>query len=868
MRSTFVRFAVLGAGIAAVVSCDAGPTVTRFGNGISGGPSGTSPVQPPAPGSPDSNPPLVRYIVPDPAASAPLINVGDSILVRVRLNDDRALKSVTITGFKETGDPDLGTFLRTVRYTPITAPVGGTFRPGLIDTTISRYLQPATPLDTTIGPLVIEATVTDSAGNTFTRLDTVQIVTGPRVRIIEPVAGDSVPRGTGLDIIVNVSHNDGVNRFTVIAQGENTTQWPTKMNDTVRVTANGVTDITDTITVTPPADAPVGGRITISLTAVDVNGNPGSTAPVVVFVRLPGTRLPRVYQTVPDKLEISDTIFVRADGDNIVGVGRKLLDANTGALVSDVAVTFAAKSGAFTTPLPLNLTLPDQGRRLTVISYAYNNSVPPDTGWSLSDSTVRVAVTVEANASRANTLITYGRTFRLPSTRPGVVGDLAVHPNGNAFLSNTSYNLLEVWNNTSKAFAGTGIAVGAQPWGLFVANNDDTLLVANSGATTISRVCIDACAGGVLSEDLSTTPGRGRIRTRNNVVFEVLFSRDENTGRIRLVKRSETSYSDRPQYVAQSAGGRIFYSTRPTPQNGAGTIRWLDPALPVPDPRQIWSYGKVTEGEAVIYTIFNADSVRVGAVPPASPLSDTLFLYDHPYGAATGTIVVNDSIPLDAMSKAQFLGSDVEMVLGLDIKSLELTDTTFVAAAGDRTWIAFGEGNTGSGNGRVMMINDPPGIIPGYFSPAQTVTDIVDNASEKVFGLAVDSTGLQVVAHGLKTYMASVDLPFHLRLDGEYDSFDDGAGVAYHPRAKSTGSNPDHRVAFSATQSGTIEIIDVAHYNNRGRLITKGNLYGALRATGPLPGDPPDVILKLFGLTDAGLLVIDLRAPDIKAPAP
>jgi hypothetical protein len=153
------------------------------------------------------------------------------------------------------------------------------------------------------------------------------------------------------------------------------------------------------------------------------------------------------------------------------------------------------------------------------------------------------------------------------------------------------------------------------------------------------------------------------------------------------------------------------------------------------------------------------------------------------------------------------------------------------------------------------------------------VRDVVHNAAERVFGLAIDSTGLQVTSHGLQTYMAAVDLPFHLRLDGVYDSFDNGAGVAYHPRAKSTLSQPEHRIAFSATSSGVIEVIDVAHYNNRGRFITKGNLYGPLRVSGPLPGDnvgltcPGNVncvVLKIFGLTTTGMVVIDVRASDIK----
>jgi hypothetical protein len=327
----------------------------------------------------------------------------------------------------------------------------------------------------------------------------------------------------------------------------------------------------------------------------------------------------------------------------------------------------------------------------------------------------------------------------------------------------------------------------------------------------------------------------------------------------------------------QSAGGRIFYSTKPTSAATPGTLRWLDPIQAVPDPQQIYQYGTIDPTASETYTFFNADSIRVGSTLATSIESDTLFLFDHPKGAAAGLIVASTldftkapPVPgapniaiLDAFNK----GSDAIAVVGLDIRTLELTDTTFVAASGDRKWIGFGEGNKPGTTGRLMLVNDPAGSVPdvpGFFSPSMTVTDNVDNASEQVFGIAMDSTGLQIMSHGSQTYISAIDNPFHLRLDGVYDSFDNGAGVAYHPRAKSTLSANADRVAFTATRSGIIEVIDVAHYNNRGRYITKGTLYGPLRATGPLPGDPAGVVLKLYGLTSTGLIVIDLQAADIK----
>ena len=59
-------------------------------------------------------------------------------------------------------------------------------------------------------------------------------------------------------------------------------------------------------------------------------------------------------------------------------------------------------------------------------------------------------------------------------------------------------------------------------------------------------------------------------------------------------------------------------------------------------------------------------------------------------------------------------------------------------------------------------------------------------------------------------------------------------------------------------------MIDIAYYDYlRGSLATKYNLYGPLRASLPFPGDDPSVVFKLFGVSSAGLVVIDVTAADI-----
>jgi hypothetical protein len=870
MRVSFVRLSTLVAGVALVMSCDGGPVGTKFGNGIAGGTTGTSPIVPPAPGGIDTSRPFVRIDTPV-ATPVQLINAGDSILVVTRIIDDRKVGTLVVRGLQYKGSASLGTLTEVERYPAITAPVGPTpFRPGLQDTIIRRYLKAATPVDTSVDSLVIQAILTDSAGNPDTTRRVVQLVNGPKVLITAPVPNDSVPRGIPFSVTVTADHPAGIDTIEVHVFGEAT--WPLPRLDTTVAIAfpPGTTTATFNASIFVPANAPARGRITINARARDANRNQGNAPPIVIFARAASSVAPRVTQTIPVKLEYADSITVTATADGVAAIGRVILDSTGTTVIDSIMVSYTSPFTANQTArLPLNLGLIHQGMRIQIRSFATDSSGV--TGWSQGAGTL-APITNVALAFRDTSLVTYGITYRLP--RVGVAGDLAVDEiRGNVFVSNTAYNLLEVWGNTAKTFSAAGVQVGSQPWGLFVSQfgaNRDTLLVANSGSTTISKVDMAAATP---VEALSK-----RIRTRNIVDFAVLFSTDANLRTTITWDGEINSFSDRPQYVAQSAGGRIFYSTKPTSAKTPGTIRWLDPALALPDAKQIWNYGRTSTTNTAEYILFHLDSIRVkkSAVTLVAGAVDTIFVCDHPYGAVGGDFCIAATQIDSVLIKAIAAGSDVEAVLGLDLATLALTDTNFVAASGDRNWIAFGEGNAAKYTGtivdpgtptpRVMMVNDPCCTAqPGFFSHAIQVDDIQENASDKVFGLALDTLGLQLLAHGDKSFVAAVDLPFHLRLDGVYDSFDNGAGVAFHPRAKATGTALSaDRIAFTATRSGVIEAFDVAHYNQRGKYVTKGNLYGPLRVTPPLPGDPPAVILKLYGLTDVGLIVIDLRAPDIK----
>src|SRR5438128_1987339 len=80
-------------------------------------------------------------------------NVGDSILVTAKLHDDVGLQSLTIQGFSLRGSATLGTQDTVIRYPLITAPSTAGFTGTVKDTTISRYLKVATPVDSVLDSL-------------------------------------------------------------------------------------------------------------------------------------------------------------------------------------------------------------------------------------------------------------------------------------------------------------------------------------------------------------------------------------------------------------------------------------------------------------------------------------------------------------------------------------------------------------------------------------------------------------------------------------------------------------------------------------------------------------------------------------------
>jgi hypothetical protein len=776
------------------------------------------------------------------------ITVGSTILAEVHLTDNVAIRRVSIVGISTSGDPDLGVVDTVIRYDSVFAPVnvGGQpqqFRASLTDTTIRRLLTPKSSTDSTTGPLYLVARVTDNAGNDSTVVRTVRLVSGPNVVVLRPAPGTTASPGKSVIVEIRGTDRDGVRilGYNVTGAFTATRQAP------VPATQMDTLFFVDTLLV--PVSVTT-GSFTIVPFATDNLGQPGSGTGVTVAVQSVATDNigPTVTQVVRSRLEADDSVRVTAtDPSGITWVGFQLNLESDGSLIRRDSVAFSGNNIEEAPALALNLASQYVGQKIVIRAFAYDANgnigysapagatTPPDT---------------EAGARPDTTTIVYGRTFGLP--QGGLAADLAVDLLRNrVFVSNLTFDRLDVWEQGTQAFASKKVAVGSDPWGLFIDNSGDTLLVANSGGTNISRVSLNHAGVNSIAE----VPSR-RIKTPNSYIADIKATIDQ-AGSARF-EIDIYDYSDRPQYVAQSVNGDIYFSTKPTFAAPDGTIRRYQASGAFPDVQQIWQYGTY-QGTGHV-AVINADSIIVlGGVSTST--GDLLMICDHaenqnPTTTAACARGVDPLILVDSLRT--LYGADAVAVANLHVPSLGLADTTFVAAGGDRQWIAFGEA-AGDSLGRVIMVQNPG----NFLSPSINVRDLVNNASERLFGIAINSNSTVTGVHGLESYFFDVQTPFHLRLQGKVTTFDQGAGIAFHPNNIGDLSPADARVAFVASANGTIEIVDTYHYINRGSLPVRASLYGPIRVTLPMPGDDPAVVLKLFGLTTEGMIVIDIRASDI-----
>lgn len=609
----------------------------------------------------------------------------------------------------------------------------------------------------------------------------------------------------------------------------------------------------DTITYTfaVPAALAAGTNILITPFAENRDALRGQGQPYTVRIAAAGPDLlaPIVYQDIPARMETPDSLEIQArDTDGLVRIVGFIARNTTGQVVYRAADTLTTPSQQVTRKRAFRAPISLRGQSLLITAYA--TDVSGKTGFAVPTGST-VSVSADSLGRRDVTVYAYGLTYALPEGSLGadIVADTT---RTTVYVSNINKNQVEAYTYGSTLQRQDAIAVGAQPWGMTIDNSNSLLLVANSAGTNVSKV------------SLSSRVETGRVRTSNEYVYDVTYNKDETSGGFKYKVAPPIDYSDRPQYIAQSASGALYYSTKPTNTATPGTLRRIDNFLDArAEPRQIWQYGTFLKNH---YVIINADHVDV--IEGENGVPDRIIICEHTPGQNPSSGICVNSLTVEgavATLKQAPINGNVVAVKDLDPASLALPDTNFVAVGGDRRRVAFGEGNTRNRAGRVLMVFDPTGTPADgaqYSAPIE-VTDLTSNASDKVFGLDLNANSSNLGVHGVETFFADSSL----RLQGKYATFNTGAGIAFHPRnINENTADTLARVAFVASGDMSIQIVDSYSYRLRGRIPIRTNLYGPLRAILPSAAETasdPELVVKLFGLTPEGLVMLDIRRVDI-----
>lgn len=790
----------------------------------------------------DAIPPVVSYL--SPAQGAPIL-IGDSVDVKTALGDNVALKRYTLVGFSVRGDPRLGATDTVVLYD--TAQFNYTsLKTADTLTRRMRYNKvPTTSQDTVVW---FRAHLTDLSGNADTAYLRLLMVSGPK--IIVQSDSSAWPNKVVTVSLTVVDSTPGIERYGYRAS----LNTGVVVKDTTLFAA-GAQYVTSQTTFTVPATAPIGGSITIVPRATDTGGNIGSGNTVVIpIIAEPSDETaPTVYQAVAKRMEQGTSLRVDAhDPSAIRAIGYEMRTLPDSVLIASGSVARASGTRVTndTATFVVNYDRSHRGKYAFVTSWAEDSL--GNRGYSIA-ATSTIPQPNAAVAKRDTTLLVYGVTYALPAGSVGA--DIAVDTNSSrkrVFITDIAQGGMYVWEDssatrTAPGFRGAKVSVGSQPWGMAVDTSGNLLFVANSGGTNIDVVDLN-----------SLTDLRGqRVQTPGTSVYDVGWSINASTNVLKYSDLLIKNYSDRPQYLAQSANGNLYFSSRPTAFAPEGTLRRIDDPLGAPRMRQIWQYGSAMSQK---HTFFNGDRVTVIKSTDAA-VSDQIQVCDTDIN--TGVQLCSGAWvrAADAMSDLYARGTfDIELVNDLDLASLGLPDTNFVSGGTDGRRIAFGEGSTGGRPGRVVTVTDTLGTPANgaVYSTAQQTRDLQNNASDAIYGVAFNRKSNYLAIHGAETYFADTTL----RLQGKYATYSTGSGIAFNPGNDSKYAADSVSQAFVASGDSSVQVVDSYYFRLRQNLPLRANLYGALRTWWTF-NPSADVVLKIYGLTPEGLVVIDIRREDL-----
>lgn len=866
----------------------------------------------------DIRAPQVAIIDPVDGEQIPLF---DTLSVEVELLDDQAgLDIIQVAGYAFRGDSSQATDSVVTRFGPETRQYSTPWRQAA---TVNFRLP---PVNDSTEEVHIIATAIDGVGNAAE--DTVVInVGGPWVAVLAPENNDTVGVNGPLAVDVAAFDRNGLSEvwldyITTTDSTEYQLCCATVRRDTV-----GPPETQQNVTL-PATAGPV--RLVarargVGSTTVARNEIAIEVVETAVADTVPPTS--SLTFTYAERVELTDTfslVLSSKDPGGLDSLAVTLVGLNTNTsdtLTYDSTIVFAAPLNGTVRRtfefdmreiyrridplLPDTIVLPDtiafqaygfgydtDGNCGPAAFGALDNSVLTCSTSTIGGATYRVAAGAAQPATTVQAV--HGLTVTLPAG--GVIADAVVDTTAGRerlYLSNFTTNSVEALEldpePANNAFIDP-IFVGSEPWGLFIDNSGDTLLVANSGGTNISLVDLTlATPAEVVSE---------RILTPNKLLFHVSFELLE-TGAIILKNVSPIDFSDRPQFLVQDSTGRILYSTVPTITAELGTLRAVDRDLDddpltseepeaymfLPaehtDQDDIWAVGNVDDVILAVDSLGFGGIVLIGHVPGdrSTPiLSDALGPGD--------ALLDNYNAKIDAAAPAIPAEQRFLYHAGGDFGAFDLTkfgwkDTTFLAASGTGGAVIFGEGAAPIGDAEVKVWD---ARVPA-FTAIEPVEDLINNAAERVLGVALNHTGELGMARGLEAayfFSARTTQTDELRLQGLFSEGMDegGAGATFHPRHADFRASNDSTLAFTGARQ-SIKVIDTFHFFKVGDLEIRDTVIGPLKASLPLPEDnngltaaglncsltnpdPPCIVVKLYGVTDAGgVVIVNVRKRDI-----
>ena len=728
----------------------------------------------------------------------------------------------TVLRFSADARDNLG--LKTIHVTVsggLTFTFDTTFTSAVTSTTIPFTLSVprSVPMGTSV---TVVGFATDGSGNQSVP-DTLRLNVGniapPSVRVVAPASGTVAIPGLSLEISLAGSSGLRVRTLGYVTSGvvvrADSTAFQTPLRDSA---------FTKLLMLVPQGTPP--GELRVTPFLYDSLGQ-RSTGPAILLnvqtAASAGT-VPTVSFGVTPRIEVTDTINVQAsDPTGITSVGYEVRTAIGGPVVAGMAdsAAFNGQVTSISRTFAMRLPITTFPTRVFVQAFARNANG------------ARAYALLPGGAVRIDTVeVVAGATRPLPSG--GAVADALYHPRyDRLYLTNIDRNRVEVFAFADSSFKPS-VPVGSRPWGIAAWPRDrngtmgDTILVANSGGTSISYVDLTATSALFPSgRDVSA------YALPNIIAYSVISVESATVPGLMITQRTKYDFSDRPQFIATTCRGStapgapcgevlLVYSTSPT---GGQT-------LPFP----------------------NKGSVRWESLTNRT----SHFFFEHAIGQSAAR---SDTLEIERWAAAGF-GSDQLLVpkergLVFVVDRLGFRDTTFVRGSGNFRRAVIGEGGPTLGSRALMydasrgMEVNPLSSIDLGVSGAQDVTDFIANTFSRVKGAAINFDGELAAIRGDSTYL----LDATLRLQGLFQTSGGNPGFDFHPNNSGNGTSIPRAscYSFAASSEPVIEIYENRSYARVNLVPIRDPIIGPIKAALRPNGE-----IVIVGATVRGVVIVTL----------